>query len=58
MNKFDTKPGLPDAIFSNQISQFGYILEGPGMDNVGTFYGHLEYVTAIWYILGPFIIQW
>jgi hypothetical protein len=28
------------------------------MDNVGTFYGHLEYITAIWNILGPFSNQW
>jgi hypothetical protein len=24
------------------------------MKKVGTFYGHLEYMTAIWYILWPF----
>jgi hypothetical protein len=24
------------------------------MENVGTLYGHLEYITAIWYILSPF----
>jgi hypothetical protein len=24
------------------------------MENIGTFYGHLEYITAIWKILGPF----
>jgi hypothetical protein len=24
------------------------------MEKVGIFYGHLEYITAIWYILGPF----
>jgi hypothetical protein len=24
------------------------------MENVGIFYGHLEYFTAIWYILWPF----
>jgi hypothetical protein len=29
-------------------SQFGYIREGPGMENVGIFYGHLEHVTVIW----------
>jgi hypothetical protein len=26
--------GLPDAFFSDQKSQFGYILEGLGMENV------------------------
>jgi hypothetical protein len=24
------------------------------MENVGIFYGHLENITAIWYILWPF----
>jgi hypothetical protein len=24
------------------------------MENAGIFYGHLEYFTAIWYILWPF----
>jgi hypothetical protein len=31
------------------------------MENVGTFYGHLEYITAIWYILWPFgilVVNW
>jgi hypothetical protein len=27
-------PGLPDGFFSDQKSQFGYILEGFGMGNV------------------------
>jgi hypothetical protein len=26
------------------------------MENVGIFYGHWEYFTAIWYILWPFRI--
>jgi hypothetical protein len=33
-------------------------LEGLGMENVGPFYGHLEY---IWYIKGPFgnlVVSW
>jgi hypothetical protein len=47
-------PGLPDGFFSNQKYQFWYILEGLGMDIVGIFYGHLEYFTAIGYILWPF----
>jgi hypothetical protein len=41
---------LPDGLFSNQKYQFGYILEDLGMENVGLFYDHLEYFTAIWYI--------
>jgi hypothetical protein len=40
---------LPDGLFSYLKSQFGYILEGPEMENVGIFYGHLEYFTAIWW---------
>jgi hypothetical protein len=32
----------------------GQILEGLGMKKVGIFYGLLEYITAIWSILGPF----
>jgi hypothetical protein len=45
---------LPDGIFSKQKSHFGEILEGLEMENVGIFYGHLEYVLAIWYILWTF----
>jgi hypothetical protein len=41
---------LPDGIFSNQKSQFGQILEGLEIENIGIFYGHLEYITVIWYI--------
>jgi hypothetical protein len=40
-------------MFSNQKSKFGQILEGLGMKKVGIFYCHLEYITAIWYILWP-----
>jgi hypothetical protein len=47
--------GLPDGIFSDQKSPFGRILEGPGMENVGIFYGHFEYLTALWYIVWPFV---
>jgi hypothetical protein len=35
------EPGLPDGIFLHQKSQFGYILEVHGMENVSTFNGHL-----------------
>jgi hypothetical protein len=34
-----TYAGLPDGIFSNQKSQFGYILECLVMEDVGKFYG-------------------
>jgi hypothetical protein len=30
--------GLPDGLFEDQKSKFGYILEGLGMKNVGIFY--------------------
>jgi hypothetical protein len=48
------KSGLPDGIFSNQKYQFGYILRGLSMHDVGIFYGRLVYLPAIWYILLPF----
>jgi hypothetical protein len=37
--------GLPDGYFSNQKSQFGYILEDLGMENVA--------ILAIWNSVGP-----
>jgi hypothetical protein len=39
--------GLPDGIFSNQKSQFGYILEGLAMEDVGILYGHLVFFVVI-----------
>jgi hypothetical protein len=45
---------LPDGIFSNQKSLFGKILEGPGMEKVSIFYGHLKYIMAFLYILWAF----
>jgi hypothetical protein len=39
--------GLQDGIVSYQKSEFGYILEGLGMENVGKYHGHLEYITTI-----------
>jgi hypothetical protein len=36
--------GMPDAIFSNQKSQFGYIWETLAMEDGGIFYYHLVYV--------------
>jgi hypothetical protein len=59
-HQFASISGLPDGF--KPKSQFGYIL-GLGMDNVdmfyvlfygGTFYGHLVYFIAIWYILWSF----
>jgi hypothetical protein len=43
--------GLPDGLFSNQKSQFGLILEGLAMENLGIFYDHLDYFRAIGNIL-------
>jgi hypothetical protein len=38
---------LPFRIFSNPKSQFGLILEGLAIEDIGKFYGHLEYFVAI-----------
>jgi hypothetical protein len=46
---------LPDGIFSNQKSQFGSILEGLGMVKVGIFFGSLEFIMDIWYMLWTFV---
>jgi hypothetical protein len=43
-----------DGLFSNKTSQFGPILEGLAMENLGIFYDHLVYFTAIGKILWPF----
>jgi hypothetical protein len=45
-----TWPGLPDGLFSNQISQFWRAVE---WKTFGIFYDNLEYYTAIWYKLWP-----
>jgi hypothetical protein len=47
--------GCQMVFFSNQKSPFGHISEGPGMENVGIFHGHFEYLTALWYIVWPFV---
>jgi hypothetical protein len=52
--RYECEPGLPDGLFSNQKPQFGLILEGLGIKNVGIFYDHLEYVMAICYNLWRF----
>jgi hypothetical protein len=41
-------------IFAHEKSQFGYIGEGLGMENVVIFFGHLTYFAAIWYVFWPF----
>jgi hypothetical protein len=45
---------LPDVLFSDQKSQFGYILEDLGIENVVIYSAHLEYFTTIRYILWTF----
>jgi hypothetical protein len=40
-------PGLPNGFFSDQKSQFGYIREGLGMENVDIYSGHLEYLRPL-----------
>jgi hypothetical protein len=45
---------MPDGLFSNQKFQFGSILEGLAMVNVGIFYVHLAYFTVIENILWIF----
>jgi hypothetical protein len=44
---------LPDGIFSNQKIQICLNFGGLTIENVGIFYGDLEYFKAIWYILWP-----
>jgi hypothetical protein len=39
---------------SNQKYQFGQILEGLAMEDVGLLYDHWFYSTAIWYTLWSF----
>jgi hypothetical protein len=38
--------GLPNGLFANQKSQFGYIFEGLRLENVDIFYGHLEHLRT------------
>jgi hypothetical protein len=48
------EPGLPDGLFSNQISEFGQILEGLAIEDVGIFYEHLVHFTVFCHILWTF----
>jgi hypothetical protein len=46
---------LPDGIFSYQKSQFGKILEGLGIENVGIFYCSVEfYLRPFGILFGTF----
>jgi hypothetical protein len=55
-NRASSHPGLPDGSFSNQKSQFGYILEGLGNEKVGIFFGYFENITAIYSV--HFLVIW
>jgi hypothetical protein len=46
--------GFPDGIFGNQKLLFGWIFESLAMEDVGLYYGHLVYFSAIWHVLSPF----
>jgi hypothetical protein len=52
--KFLLETGLPDGVFSNKKSRFGYIFGGLAKKNLGIFYDHLVHFTAIENILWPF----
>jgi hypothetical protein len=60
LEALDLRSGLPDGTISNQKYQFGLILKGPAMEDVGIkwpfglFYGHLVYFKVICYIPPPF----
>jgi hypothetical protein len=41
-------PGLPDCFISYHKKPIWVYFGGLGIENVGIFYGHLEYVTANW----------
>jgi hypothetical protein len=56
--KFSFQAGLPDGFFLDQKSQFGYILEDLGMENVVTYSCHLEYFTTIRHSFGHLAILW
>jgi hypothetical protein len=43
-------------IFKPKNPNLGKILEGLGIKKVGMFYGHLEYITTIWYFYGHLVI--
>jgi hypothetical protein len=52
------RSGLPDGLFSNQKSQFGYFVRSC-YGNLGIFYDHLVYFTAIFYgHLVYFVVTW
>jgi hypothetical protein len=44
--KASRRAGLPDGLFSNQKSKICFILEGLGVNNFDTFYGHLVHLLC------------
>jgi hypothetical protein len=53
----EREQGCQIVCFQTKKSQFGYISEVLGMENVIIFFDHLEYFIAIWYNLWPFGIS-
>jgi hypothetical protein len=47
---------LPDGLFQYPKSQFGFVLEVIGMENVAIFYDHLEYLQSFGTSFGYWII--
>jgi hypothetical protein len=48
-------------VYFHTKTQFGFILEGRGMENVGMYSGHLQYIKAFGHIfrpLGHFVVIW
>jgi hypothetical protein len=54
VNSNTTISGLPDGLFPNQKSHFGYTQEVLAVEDVGTFYDQVAYFTTIWWIFWPF----
>jgi hypothetical protein len=50
--------GLPDGMFFKPKIQILVNFGGPWMEKkfVYCMYGHLKYITAIWFILWPYIL--
>jgi hypothetical protein len=48
-----TESGLPDYLFAYQKSQFWYILDGLGVENVCILHFNLVYFVVVWYVVWP-----
>jgi hypothetical protein len=51
---FRLQAGLPDGLIFKQKIPIWVNFGGPNNGKCWIFYGHLEYLTALWYILWPF----